>query len=486
MDITEISRIWRRPIWVGLLIVLTMVLAGCVQPILTPGDAPAAVGTTEAAGDTTTAATTPIPIPEETYNGMPVGFTEEGFPYRGDPNAPITIIEYSDFQCPFCVRYFVQTEPAINDDYVRSGQVRVIFRDFPIVELHPNAPAAHVASLCVAEQGAIPYWTMHEKLFQTQSEWSNALDPTPIFSRLAEESGVDMEAYEACVQADEKQALIDAALDEGRQAGVSGTPSFELVSPGGETYLLVGAQPYDAFTANLDALIAGEMPPVAAEQPSDGGGDAEIPFWATAAGWAPDPDRPGYNMAGDQYRGNLDAKVTVIEFTDFQCPYCRQHSQATQPALDEAFVDTGDVLWVFKHFPLDIHPQAPAAGVAAECAAEQGKFIEMSEALFDSQGNWSISDPSPVFVDLASQIDGIDTDAFERCLADPAIAERVDSDLNEGTPFVRGTPTFIVLYNEQGQIFLARCLPRLSQKCSRKHWLLSADRNRSRDSIQSR
>ncbi len=87
------------------------------------------------------------------------------------------MVEYSDFQCPFCARYFVQTEPAINDSFVRSGQVQVIFRDFPIEGLHPNAPAAHIASLCVADQGAPLYWAMHGKLFQTQTEWSNSRRP---------------------------------------------------------------------------------------------------------------------------------------------------------------------------------------------------------------------------------------------------------------------------------------------------------------------
>ena len=87
-------------------------------------------------------------------------------------------------------------------------------------------------------------------------------------------------------------------------------------------------------------------------------------------------------MAGDEYRGNTDAKVTVIEFSDFQCPFCKQHVEETQPALDEEFVDSGKVMWVFKHFPLSIHPQAPAAGAAAECAADQGKFWEMHELLF--------------------------------------------------------------------------------------------------------
>ena len=92
----------------------------------------------------------------------------------------------------------------------------------------------------------------------------------------------------------------------------------------------------------LDTLLAGETPQTAQQpdQPEPG-----IPFWATADGWAPDPDRPGYNMAGDQYRGSLDAPLTVIEFSDFQCPYCRRHTLETQPTLDEAYVDSGKVLW---------------------------------------------------------------------------------------------------------------------------------------------
>jgi protein-disulfide isomerase len=96
---------------------------------------------------------------DETYKGLPVGFTEEGFPYRGDPDAPIVMIEYSDFGCPFCNRHFIQTEPAVDEAYVRSGDLRVVFHDFPLVSLHPNAPAAHEASLCVAGQGsASQYW----------------------------------------------------------------------------------------------------------------------------------------------------------------------------------------------------------------------------------------------------------------------------------------------------------------------------------------
>jgi protein-disulfide isomerase len=195
-------------------------------------------------------------------------------------------------------------------------------------------------------------------------------------------------------------------------------------------------------------LLSGEMPEPQ-EQAQESA--AEIPFWATEEGWQPDPGRPGYNMAGDLYKGDLDAPIKVIEFSDFQCPYCKRHAEQTQSTLDEQYVDTGEVLWVFKHFPLDIHPQAPAAGVAAECAAEQGQFWEMAKLLFDAQQDWSVNDPTPVFSELADEL-GLDTDAFSACLDDPAMAERVSSDMADGAPFVQGTPTFIILHAGSGSI----------------------------------
>jgi protein-disulfide isomerase len=156
-------------------------------------------------------------------------------------------------------------------------------------------------------------------------------------------------------------------------------------------------------------------------------------------------------MAGDEYRGDINAPLTIIEFSDFQCPYCQRHNAETQPVLDEKYVDTGKVLWVYKHFPLSIHPQAPAAAIAAECAADQGKFWEMHDALFNSVQEWSIDDPTEVFKSLAANV-GLDADAFAACLTDPAIEARVSSDEGEGEQFVQGTPTFIVVHGNQGSI----------------------------------
>ncbi len=444
--------------------VFAIILAAC-SGMLTPAAPAADAGsdqvesTVETAADETAADETATEAgandslvlsgDEESYNGIPVGFTEEGYPYRGSLDAPVTIYEYSDYECPFCSRYFIQTEPAINDQYVRDGVVRVIFRDFPLEQLHPNAYGAHEATLCVAQQGAAAYWEMHAEIFKTQSAWSQLSEPVAFFAELASDIGIDVDAFNACMDSDETVPLIDAGVADAREAGFSGTPSFQLVSEAsGDAYSLVGAQPYEQFATYIDAIAAGEAPaaPAAAEA-----GDPEIPFWATAEGLAPDPDNPGYTMAGDAYRGNTDAEVVVVEFSDFQCPYCRRHTEETQPILDEQFVDTDQVMWVFKHFPLDIHPQAPMAGAAAECAGAQGLFWEMEELLFANTQSWSVSDPTEALTEIAGQLD-LDMDAFEACLADEASLALVESDRAEGAAFVRGTPTFIVLKDGAGSI----------------------------------
>lgn len=453
--------------FIVLLLLFSLALSACTLPITpsattetnntpeaateaaTPPAAAVAEEPTTAITDTQAATTTVnVPAPTDEYDGIPVGFTAEGYPYRGSPDAPITIYEYSDFQCPFCSRYFVQTEPALDRSYVRNGTVRVVFRDFPLAELHPNAPAAHVASLCVADQGAALYWAIHARLFETQSEWNQLPDPAAYFAELVASVGVNQVQYESCIDAGEKEAIVAQGVAEAMEKGFSGTPSFQFVREAtAEAFPLVGAQPYDQFSGLIDTLVAGGAPETAKEEP----GSNEIPFWATADGLKPDPDRPEQTMAGDFYRGNPDAKVVVIEFSDFQCPFCRKHTLETQPILDEQFVETDQILWVFKHFPLTIHPLAPAAGAAAECAAEQGKFWAMHEKLFNTIPDWSISDPTPVFTDLAQQL-ALDVDAFTACLGGEEAPQRVQEDLEAGTPFVRGTPTFIVLYNGQGSI----------------------------------
>lgn len=387
----------------------------------------------------------------ETYQSTTVGFTADGLPFRGDPNAPLTLVEYSDYLCPFCERYFRQTQPALVEKYGRSGQVKFVFRDFPLASLHPTAPRGAVAALCVAEQGAIRFWQMHDALFQAQQQWNRLPDPTAFLAEVAHKLGADMTAYERCMASGRTDARVQQSVAAGQALGLTGTPSFQFVHhASGKTYTLVGAQPIDVFTRWIDALLVGKEPPQAQQaQPAE---KPELPLWAKPEGLAPDPKRPRFTVAGDAYKGNPEAKLVLVEFGDFQCPACQRHALTSQPLLDQWFVETGEVLWVAKHFPLRIHPHAPAAATAAECAGEQGQFWAMHHRLFEHIEQWSSGDdPDSAFERLAAALK-LDLARFTTCLQSRNALERVLRGLYDGQAVgVRNIPAFILYSGGTGR-----------------------------------
>lgn len=398
-----------------------------------------------------TATTHPVIVPpltaEARYQGLPAGFTPEGYPFLGDPDAPLTLMEFSDYLCPFCGRHFNQTLPTLLATYGLTGQVRFVFRDFPIASLHPTAPVGHQAALCVAEQGAPLFWAMHDELFRTQDQWRNLADPADFVAGLAKSSGADMAAYSACMQAGRTAALVDKRVAAASALGFNGTPSFQFVqSKDNKVYTLVGAHPVATFNQWLDLLVAGKEPPQA-EDPKK----PELPLWAKPEGLAPDPARPGFTLAGDPYKGNPQAKVVVVEFSNFQCPSCQQHALEVQPAIDQALVDTDQILWVFKNLPLRSLSQSMVAAAAGECAGEQGQFWPMHDSLFEAQKQWAVAKPDPALLNLAKQV-GLDGDQFRACLSGRQALERVVNDLFDAQGIVSTTPTFVVLSNGQGTL----------------------------------
>jgi len=440
----------RYRVWWVLAILLTVgLVGGCTSapvPASEVQSAPAEANTPAPQGAAAPAATLVVPADQGVYNGIPVGFTPEGYPYRGDPDAPLTVQEFSDFLCPFCGRHVAQTEPGLLEQYVKAGQVRFIFRDYPIVSLHPNAPRGHQAARCIAEQGAAFFWAMHDRLFQEQAQWQSLPDPTEYLAGVAQAAGADMTAYEACMTSGRTVAAVDQGVAEAQTLGLTGTPSFRFNRTGNEAaYTLVGAQPLDVFTQWISAMAAGGEPPV---EPTPA--PPELPFWAKPEGLAPDPERPGFTMAGDPYKGNPDAVMTVVEFSDFQCPSCQKHALEVQPEVDRTFVDTGEIRWVFKNLPLQEHPQAAAAATAAECAGEQGKFWEMHDLLFEQMEQWAIDDPDPVLVQLADKL-ALDSAAFATCLSSRTALERVLADVYAAQRVTNSTPTFIMLFGGQAR-----------------------------------
>lgn len=405
------------------------------------------------------------PTMGDTYLEIPTGFTEDGYPYLGTLDAPITLIEFSDYLCPFCKRHFDTTLPGLLDAYVRTGQVRLIFHDFPLTTLHPTAPIGHQAALCVAEQGAPLFWAMHDQLYLRQAQWNQRPDPRSFLATLSSDIGVDMARYTDCMESGRTTALVDERIALGQAFGFNGTPSFQFVMNESSTGTsgqssatdqteaqtpssLVGAYPITEFQRWIDSLLATGAAPEEAEVPTPE--PQELPFWANA-GLAPDPKRPGYTLAGDQYKGNPDAALVIVEFADFQCPACRDHLLTTQPVLDERFIESNEILWVHKNLPLREHPQAAVAAVAAECAAEQGKFWEMHDLLYAEQDAWSTEEPDDALIKLATGLE-LDRTLFAACFNSRQAMEQILADLYDAQGIVQTTPSFILLYEGRGAV----------------------------------
>jgi len=184
--------------------------------------------------------------------GMPLSL--KGAQFRGAADARVVLVEFSDFQCPFCGRYAQETYPQIVRDYVDAGKVRYAFMNFPLESLHPLAFGQHVAAACAADQGR--FWEMHDRLFARQQ----ASDAAAIAGE-ASALGLDMAAFRTCIASERHAPAIREAMRVGSTLGVTGTPTFVIaISTGGDDVtalrMIVGAKPYAAFREALDGALA--------------------------------------------------------------------------------------------------------------------------------------------------------------------------------------------------------------------------------------
>ncbi len=185
----------------------------------------------------------------------PVKISADNDPVIGDPNAPITIIEFSDFQCPFCARFHVQTLPLLMDEYILEGKVKLVFRDFPIQSIHPNALPASVAAECANDQGK--FKEMHDMIFDNQSQWNKqeTANALAMFSQYANEIQLDQETFDSCLASGKHIDEIRKDLDDGRNYGISGTPGFFVGNDQIGYVELKGAQPFESFKKVIDAQL---------------------------------------------------------------------------------------------------------------------------------------------------------------------------------------------------------------------------------------
>ena len=161
----------------------------------------------------------------------------QGAPFKGGEKAAVTIVEFSDFHCPFCQRV-VSTLAQLESRY--GEKIKLVFRDFPIENIHPGATKAHEAARCATEQGK--FWPYHDKLFAGPPK-SSPED----FKGLAKEVGLNASAFETCLGSGKYQAAIKQDIEEGSRVGVGGTPAFFI-----NGRLITGAQPFEAFARVID------------------------------------------------------------------------------------------------------------------------------------------------------------------------------------------------------------------------------------------
>ncbi|MBI2054909.1 MAG: DsbA family protein [Candidatus Sungbacteria bacterium] len=173
-------------------------------------------------------------------------------PALGDPNAPVTVVEFSDFQCPFCRRFFETVLPRIKDEYVKTGKARFVYRDFPISSIHDMAQKYAEAAECADEAGK--FWAMHDKIFNEQSKKGSGTVlgyTVDDVKRWAAELGLDTAQFGQCLDSGKYASEVEKDLQDGQAVGVAGTPGTFVNSQ-----FISGAVPYEEFRAAIDAELA--------------------------------------------------------------------------------------------------------------------------------------------------------------------------------------------------------------------------------------
>jgi protein-disulfide isomerase len=352
-------------------------------------------------------------------------------PLKGAKNAKVTIVEFSDFQCPFCSR----VEPTVTQVMKEYGNdVRVAFKQLPL-PFHNNAHPAAEAALAAKAQGK--FWEMHAKLFANQQ----ALD-RPNLDKYAQEIGLNMNQFKAEMDSGKWKQKVDQELAEGNKIGARGTPSFFI---NGKPF--VGAQPFDAFKGkieeeikNADALIKKGVPVAKVYDEIMKTAKTEVAAAPAAAPGAPPADTQVYKVeAGNSpAKGPKTAPITMIIFSDFQCPFCSR-VEPTLKQLDEKY--KGKIRFVWKNYPLPFHQNAMPAAEAAMAADAQGKFWEMHDKLFANQQALDRA----TYEKHAQEI-GLNMDKFKADLDSGKYKAAINADVQYGNTLGggMGTPTFFI------------------------------------------
>ncbi|MGH1522225.1 MAG: DsbA family protein [Nitrosopumilus sp.] len=180
--------------------------------------------------------------------------TRDGSPRLGDTSAPVTIVEFGDYQCPFCKRWNENTKPVIEENLIKTGQVSLVYVDLPIIG--PDSITIHAGSYCAADQGL--YWKYHDFAYASQGHendgWANTENVKVMASKI---NGIDVDLFNECLDSKKHEQRVKDNKKIATDSGARSTPSFIVISPDGTAESITGAQPYGTFKAVIDNMLIG-------------------------------------------------------------------------------------------------------------------------------------------------------------------------------------------------------------------------------------
>jgi protein-disulfide isomerase len=345
----------------------------------------------------------------------------EESPTQGSADALVTMVEFTDFQCPFCARANA-TVKQIQDEY--GDKLRLVVKQHPL-PIHPRARPAAIAALAAHNQGK--FWQYHDKLFANQKTLDDASLET-----FAKEVGLDVKRWKKDLGDPKLAAIVDRDEKLALSLGAGGTPGFFV-----NGRFFSGAQPIEVFRAVIDEeLRKAQMMVNEGMKPSEI--YASVLSHGVSAPPAPaEPPAQKVDVGSAPARGSSDAPVTLVAFSDFECPFCSRAANTVKQMEDEY---KGKLRVAFKHQPLARHPNAKIAAVAAMAAHEQGKFWEMHDKLFANQTSLD----RPALEKYAQEL-GLDMGKFKAALDSSKYDEYIAQDSAQGTQLgASGTPTFFI------------------------------------------
>jgi len=362
---------------------------------------------------------------------VPVGTS----PQLGSPNALVTIIEFSDFQCPFCSR----VEPSLKAVREKYGdKVRLVWKNEPL-PFHPAAgPAAEAAMEVRAEKGDKGFWDVHDRFFAAQKDLMNGKEANVDgIVKIATDAGASADKVKAAIAGSTHKKEIDADNDLAQDFQASGTPHFFI-----NGRRLVGAQPVEKFEKVIDEEIT-----KAQDLISKGTKPSEVYEALIKDGKGVPPpemkDIPASLPANDPARGNLSAKVTIHEWSDFQCPFCGR----VEPSVQSVMKDYGDkIKFVWHDLPLPMHADAPLAAQAGREAFKQkgpSAFWTIHDKMFANQQHIKRDD-----LDGYAKEMNLDMDKWKAALDGSTHTSEIEADKTAaGSDNISGTPAFLIAPN---------------------------------------